>query len=188
MLPSRNSLIDISQYEKRRKIGEGCTNNVYLVKDKSTGIFYAAKIRKDKIDEKVKDSQEISISDVEKLMYSINHPSILKIFGFYQTNFDNKPFPTMIMELSANPSLKDVIMPESACFIPDDWNLEKKCILIYGIASGMAHLHAQKIINGNLKPKNIYLDEYLHPKIFNNIDMMEDFNINDLAYMAPEVM
>lgn len=41
----------------------------------------------------------------------------------------------------------------------------QKLIIIYGIASGMEHLHSHDIIHRDLKPANILLNDHMYPII-----------------------
>ena len=59
-------------------------------------------------------------------MSILNHPSFLKFIGYYPINFDDDPYPTIITELAANGSLRDIIKMETAGLSPDEWNFTKK--------------------------------------------------------------
>ena len=65
----------------------------------------------------------------------INHPSFVKFFGYSPVDFDNKPFPILVMELYSNYSLSKLInsMRKGQKFI--EWNDTKKLINIYRIAA-----------------------------------------------------
>ena len=65
------------------------------------------------IDEDTKDSEEVkSLFREVNLMSVFNHPSILKFIGYYSTNFEDDPVPTLITELATNGSLRDLIERE----------------------------------------------------------------------------
>ena len=81
-----------------------------------------------------------------------------------------------------------------------DWNDTKKLINIYGIASAMSFLHSHNILHRDLKPQNIFLDDFLYPKIgdfglstkFHSVDSLSYQSISGLkgtpVYSAPEVL
>lgn len=80
----------------------------------------------------------------------------------------------------------------------------KKLIIIFGIASSMAYLHSLNIIHCNLNPSNIFLDEFLFPKIsglhisknsaqnpiIGKSDLVRNgtFYGNDYIYSSPELI
>ena len=164
-MSSKDQYIDLNQYKKTSTIGSGGYSQVYLIED-NKGQKYAAKVSINDVDESMKDYQEIHMLFREiNLMSSLTHPSIIKFIGYSPFDFDGEPFPTIIIEIASNNSLKNIIDLEQKGLSPEDWNDTKKLINIYGIASGMAYLHSKKIIHRDLKPDNILLNEYLHPKI-----------------------
>ena len=162
-----NTVLDISQYQSIKKIGEGGFSKVYLIQDKTTSDLYAAKVAKILIDEEEEyDSENVHVLFREiSLISLLNHPSILRFIGYYSTNFKGDHCPTIISEFAVNGSLHDIIDMEMSSLSPDDWNDTKKLINIYGIAAGMSYLHFNNVIHRELKPGNIIMDEYLHPKI-----------------------
>lgn len=130
------------------KIGEGGFSSVYRVKDITTGEYYAAKISNFKIDARTKKSDNVLLLFREVNLISLfNHPSILKFVGYCPTNFENKPFPTIITELALSGSLRDILNMEKLGFFPNEWNQTKKLINIYGIASGMSYLHSHDVLH-----------------------------------------
>lgn len=155
-MSAQNAEISITRYEVISKIGEGSFSKVYRIKDKKTKKSYAGKISKLMIDEETKDSPEARLLFREiNLMSLLNHPSVLQFYGYYPTNFDNDPLPTIITEHALNGSLQDIIKLESQGLSPDDWTFTKKLINIYGIASGMSYLHSHNVLHRDLKPANI---------------------------------
>lgn len=81
-----------------------------------------------------------------ELLNSINHPNIIKTYGFFLGDHENAP--TIILE-----------------FCP--WDLNNKIndltdvqivSIIYEITEAMKNIHARYIIHRDLKPQNILLD------------------------------
>lgn len=201
-MSASSTAIDLTQYTIVSKIGEGSFSDVYRIRDLKTSKYYAAKVSKFMIDDETKDSPEtLSLFREVNLMSLLNHPSVIKFIGYYSTNLDEDPLPTIITELAINGSLRDIIEMESRGLSPDEWTSTKKLINIYGIAIGMSYLHAHNILHRDLKPENILIDDYLHPKITDfGLSKITDFisasiNIqsqNGLKgtpiYMAPEIL
>ena len=98
-------------------------------------------------------------------MHELNHPSLLKFIGFSSVNFKNEPYPVIVMENASNNSLRRMIEIERQNRSDSIFNDTKKLINIFGIASGLAYLHSKDIIVGDLELKNIFLDDFLFPKI-----------------------
>ena len=86
---SDNLFLELENFDKLDNIGSGGFGTVFKIKDKATGIIYAAKEFKefefDIKDEKMYFSREINI------MAKLNHPSVLKFIGYSSTDFDHNP-------------------------------------------------------------------------------------------------
>ena len=155
---------DLIKYTKLSKIDEGQFGEVYRIKEIETGQIYAAKILFSPVSV---NSQEdmLNFSREVNINASIDHPTVLKFIGYSPNNFENKPFPVIISEYATNGTLSRIIDLERRGISGTIWTDTKKLINIYGIASGMSYLHANKIIHRDLKPDNILMDDRLFPKI-----------------------
>lgn len=120
----------------------------------------------------------------------INHNSIQKLIGFSMTDFNKKANPVILTELFQNGTLKQLIRYKNIFSLNDTL----KQIIIYGIAKAMSYLHSNYIVNTNLNPSNIFLDDFLLPKIgnlalsnFNDQISKENIlkNKENLIYMSP---
>ena len=201
-MSTASTAIDLTRYTIATKIGEGGFSKVYRIRDLKTNKYYAAKISNFMIDEDTKDNPEtLSLFREVNLMSLLNHTSVLQFIGYYSTNFEDDPLPTIITELASNGSLRDLIVLESQGLSPDEWTNTKKLISIYGIAIGMSYLHHHNILHRDLKPENILIDDYLHPKISDfGLSKITDFlsasmNVQSQKglkgtpiYMAPEIL
>lgn len=190
--------LDINDFDKIMKIGVGSFSKVFKVKEKSTGILYAAKVSNNK-DENNEDGKNMFDREI-KIMFKLNHLSIIRIKGISPLNFNFKPRPTIIFEL-ANSTLRDVLKLEYHGNSLPEWNSTKKHITLYGIASGMQYMHSLDIIHRDLKPENILEDEYLFPKISDfglSKELICDFESDSfqskegfkgtIAYSSPEMI
>ena len=114
----------------------------------------------------------------------IKNPAILPLFGFTMTDFEDKPFPTILSEYMPKGSLDQLLKQNPNLSLTD------KYIILIGIAEGMNYLESQGIIHGNLKPSNILIDDNCYPYI---CDFYESyFNIPQTStssslFKAPEV-
>ena len=156
--------IDLKQFEKQEKIGSGGFGVVYKARDIETDQIFAAKISIYEMDQ-CEETTIINLSREINIISQLKHPSILQYVGYSPSNFKKKPKPVIVTEYAPNSSLDEIIKAERMGCGNYDWNDTKKLINIYGIASGMAHLHDLNIIHRDLKPGNILLDDYLFPKI-----------------------
>ena len=141
---------------------------------------------------------EIKNNELDKLMQDLNdimklnHPSLLKFIGYSPTDFNKRSKPVIVTEYSLNGSLKNIndeIMNDTI-----------KLIIIYGIASGMSYLHSKNIIHRSLNIDNIYIDEFLTPKLgdyglstrFENTTKITYESISGFkavpVYLSPEVL
>ncbi|KAK8864991.1 hypothetical protein M9Y10_010519 [Tritrichomonas musculus] len=201
-MSTAQAVLDIHRYTMINKIGEGGFGHIYQIKDKNSDNYYAAKVLDFMIDDDAKDSEEaLHLFREINLMSLLNHPSILRFIEYHPRNIEDDPFPTIIMELATNGSLRDIIELENSGLSPDGWDDIKKLINIYGIAAGMSYLHSHNIIHRDLKPENILVDVYLHPKIsdFGLSKIMDilskSMNVQSQkglkgtpAYLAPEIL
>lgn len=130
----------------------------------------------------------------------LNHPTIIKLIRYSQTDFYNDSKPVIVTEYFPNKSLFEVLEQIRHGTAIPEWNDTKKLINIYGIATGMQYSPANNLIHRDLKTQNILIDEYLYPRITDfglskilhqNLDSMSIQSVNDYkgtpAFFSPEI-
>lgn len=164
---SESANLDLSRFIILEEIGEGAYGTVYKVKDRSTGKIYAAKRFRIHDDERreTDETLEAYVTREVNNLAGIIHTCIIKFVGYSPIDFDGQPNPVIVTEYMQNQSLAHILDEERHSTALKGWDMTKKLIMIYGIASGMKYLHKFNIIHRDLKPGNILVDELLFPKI-----------------------
>lgn len=182
----------LSKYQLLEKIGVGSYGEVFTIKDKRTDQIYVAKIstnRKNISKEKLNE-------EIEKISKLKSDPCISKFIGFSPEDFKKKDNPVIVNEFISNDTLRKLLNLELAGSAPRAWDINKKLINVFGIASGMRELHSKGIVHGNLKPENILLDSYLYPKVCDygisktiSTSSFSSSNSNEwFIYLSPEIV
>ena len=157
-------LFNIDSYKKVENISKEGLCKVIKIADKKSKIIYSAKTLTCKVTFTKNEIE--NISKESRILSQLNHPAIQKFIGYSFVNFKHHSKPMIINEyLSNNLTLEDVLSDERKGIRNDNWNPTKKLIVIYGIASAMKYLHSNDVHHYDLKPRSIYLDENLYPKI-----------------------
>ena len=115
------NLFDLNYYILQKKIGEGSFGKVYLIKEKSTGNIYAAKISNQRINQNSKETI-INLSREVNIIARLNHPNVLQFIGYSSINFKRKPKPVIVTEFASNGSLDDLIQSERISNSNDTFN------------------------------------------------------------------
>ena len=94
---SSNGIIDLNKFERQTKIEEGDPFVYYQIVNKMTGATYIARMLNNT---KLIISREklINISREINILTKLNHPSILRFYGYSPNNFKNKPKPLIVLE------------------------------------------------------------------------------------------
>ena len=186
----QNTQIDpLLLYTKIKKLGEGTFGEVYLVKHNITGIRRAMKV----IDKNNAELKDEKLSDEEilneiNILKKIDHPNIMKIFEFYNT----ESIYYLITEYCEGGDLYN--------FVNDNELSEFQVIYImYQIFSAMNYCHKMKILHRDLKPDNILIKknneglcivkicDFGTSAVFKKGEKQKDI-MGTLCYMAPEVL
>lgn len=129
------------EYLLEAEIGRGKFGTVYKCKEKSTGLYLAAKfIGCPKKEDRRNVEREIDI------MRALQHPRLIQVYDA----FENGKIMTVILELIEGGELFERV-------IDDDFILtEKSCtIFMRQICEGVDFIHKQRILHLDMKPENI---------------------------------
>ena len=188
--------VNLHDFQIQCPLGNGATSEVYKVKEKRTGKCYAAK-RLTNISNSSEDI--LMITREVNTLCKIEHPYIIKLRGYSSTDFNDLPYPVIILELASNRTFRNILDDDKNGLSNENWDDTKKLICIYGIAHTMLFLHSKSILHRDLKPGNMLIDANLFPKIAdfgfskqigNNSENSTNFTLGPKGapiYMAPEI-
>ena len=175
-----------------KSLGMGQFGTVYNCIEKNTGKELAIKII-----EKANENDESYnkfVHDVINKLQNDKNRAILPLYCYgeqAQTPLGKLSF--IMHPLMKKGTLNDFINETKI----QELDPTKKMILIYGTAVGMKYLNKSGIINKNLKPTNILLDEFYRPHIsdfgFSDFISKGDENAFSIRnetpkYLAPEIL
>lgn len=158
------------------KIGEGATSQVFKATDNLLNRNVAIKIipKKDSLEERIK--REI------KITANLNHPNIVTLYDFLESN----EYYIVVMEYIEGVSLRRML--EKRKKLP--W--EKAVFVAIQIASALEEAHKKSIVHKDIKPENVLISKDGKVKL-------SDFGISSLitreksglvsgtiGYMSPE--
>jgi calcium-dependent protein kinase len=136
-------------YKIIKKLGSGAFSEVFLIQDKTKDILDCVKV----IDKKSLSSYEgEDIMNEIQTLAEMDHPNIMKIKGYYQTN--NHLY--IISEYLSGGELFDRIIKAKK------FTEEVAASVMEQILSAVSYLHKHNIIHRDLKPENICF-ESPHP-------------------------
>ena len=182
------SIIDSKkEYTKIKVLGEGTFANVYQVKNLYTGAICAMKVIKKKVSGSREEEKDI-LNEIN-ILRAIDHPNIIKIFGFYS----NKKEYSIVTEMCPMGQLFDEIATKGP------FNEEYSAYILYQILSAVNYCHKQNIIHRDLKPENILIVDrnekgYVTIKVCDfgtakicEAGTLEKTKVGSPYFMAPEV-
>nr|DBA22193.1 TPA: hypothetical protein GDO54_013248 [Pyxicephalus adspersus] len=120
-------------------LGSGAFGDVYLGKDKTSGFQFAAK----KIHVSTFRSQELTCC------LSVNSDKIVPVYGAIREG----PWITVFMKMMNGGSLGQLI--KKSGYLPEDRALH----YMSQVFQGLKHLHADRIVHGDVKADNVLLNE-----------------------------
>ena len=147
----------INDFNILKELGSGAFGRVYLVEHKTTKVKYAIKAidkrNKSNLDQKSYFRREIEV------MYKLNHPNIVKLYGHFEDNI----YCYFLMEYIPKGNLYGLMPKDKKKRI----NTKVIAQIIKDIICGLYYLHNMNppIIHRDIKPENILLAEGLKAKI-----------------------
>ncbi|XP_016421689.1 calcium/calmodulin-dependent protein kinase type 1D-like isoform X2 [Sinocyclocheilus rhinocerous] len=174
-----NNIKDI--FDFKEVLGSGSFSEVYLVRERKTGNFYALKCVKKK---------QLHHSNLEneiKVLKRIKHDNVVGLEDFYET----RTHYYLVMELVSGGELFDRILDRGVYTEKDASRVIKQ------VLEAVSYLHQNSIVHRDLKPENLlYYSSDENAKI-----MISDFGLSKMAdhgvmstacgtpgYVAPEVL
>ena len=178
-----------NDYKKLNKLGQGQYGTVFEVKHRITDIIRAMKIVKKNT--KHSPEEEGEILNETKILKTMDHPNIVKIFEFY-SNDENY---SIIMENCKEGSLYNEIMKSGP------FDEKYTAYVMYQLFFAINYYNGMHLIHRDLKPENILISsknkENNYPnikicdfgmsKIVENQDIQNKV-VGSLYYVAPEVL
>ena len=139
-----------SDFEFLKELGVGSFGQVYLVKHKKTKAIYAIKSIDKSDDQNLEEKANFS-REVE-IMYKLNHPNIVKLYG----HFEDNTYCYFIMQYIPKRSVYELIPKPGK-----KPNFQLIASVMKDLISAVYYLHNMKpiIIHRDIKPENILLDE-----------------------------
>ena len=189
LLVSQYKTNPFSDYKKIKELGSGSFATVYLVKHNTTGSVRAMKEIK-KISNEGEEDNELEIINEINILMKMDHPNIVKIFGFYITS----NYYYLITEYCEGGSLFDLIINNNGPF-PEI----QASYIMHQIFSVVNYCHKMKIIHRDLKPENILINKnennFVQIKVcdfgtslmFNRGEVQDEL-VGSIYYIAPEVL
>ncbi|KAA8517312.1 hypothetical protein F0562_017605 [Nyssa sinensis] len=130
----------------------------------------------------ISDQGLIEFTNEVKLLLKAQQKNLVALLGCCAEGYEM----ILVHEYLPNGSLEDILFEKIAHL---DW--PKRFQIITGVARGLLYLHEeapQRIIHGDIKARNILLDEQLNPKIA-NLGMARFLHWTDpYGYMAPKYL
>ena len=170
-------------YKDGIDIGEGGFGKVRTIIHKKSGQLRAMKL--------IKKSKEFNLDEIENLML-LNHPNILKLFGYYYDEHENI---YIITEYIKGEELFNKIQQQGR------FTEEDSAVIIKSVLQAIAFCHSRGIIHRDLKPENILVPtgkskiDYTLLKIIDfgaSVLKKDDgkitFRFGTPYYIAPEVL
>ena len=115
VLVSQYKTNPFTDYKKEKELGSGSFATVYLVRHNITGAVRAMKEIKKISDDGEEEDNEVEIINEINILMKMDHPNIVKIFGFYIT----KNYYYLITEYCEGGSLFDLIINNNGIKVCD---------------------------------------------------------------------
>jgi serine/threonine protein kinase len=160
--PLSEWMIDLSDYTVGSRLGQGRFGTVYHATKIETGETFA--LKRMHWEWMKPESQNLFLREIE-ILSAFDHPAIVGFRGFCLFPAGDKNEPVILTELMTGGDLQELIDAARNGSAPPTWTETQKLIVLYGIASAMRVLHADRVFHRDLKPSNILLSDALEPKV-----------------------
>ena len=178
-----NTLYPVIKNNQKMILGEGSFSIVQLYEDKKTKIKYAVKKMNSEKIEKISKNKKLINTEVN-IHGRINHPNIIKLHNFFKI----KNICYLILEYASDGTLFDIIRSKRG--------LSETYSFYYFLQTlnAIYFLHLHSIINRDLKPENLLINE---KNIIKLCDFGWSVKLKDnkrttfcgtVEYMAPEII
>ncbi|MEE4603828.1 MAG: serine/threonine-protein kinase [Desulfobacteraceae bacterium] len=188
-------------YQIIRLIGQGGMGAVYMAYDTRLDLKVAIKVISPELTETMDATQNNGLLNrfrsEARIAAKIDHPNVIRIFGFMQDNIDlegrNIEIDYLVMELLAGRTLRDTMDVSGFEYESEiqDWITK----FMIPILEGLEKVHGCGIIHRDIKPENFFMKE--------NVVKLADFGLSmgfdlpsvtdsvadifgTMTYMAPE--
>ncbi|EGR31690.1 hypothetical protein IMG5_104310 [Ichthyophthirius multifiliis] len=138
----------ISDFDGQKVLGKGAFGKVIKAVHQKTKITYAVK----EINKKnLKQNNMIEyITNEVKIMYSLNHPYIVKLYNHFEDDFNIY----LVLEYLAGGQLYQVLWKQPG----HSFEEKKAAKYIYQLTKSLDLIHSKGIMHRDIKPENILLD------------------------------
>lgn len=186
-------LIDLNDLTNIERISSGGFGLVCLVQDKKTHQVYAAKI----IHSSETEQNKVMINREIGIMIRMQHPTIIKFYGYSLTDFEGKNHVTLLLQYAKNGSLASYLKKVQNGLADHNYDNTTRQKILIGIARAMMFLHKHNVIHRDLKPDNVLLDDNLEPHVTDfgtskfyssGQSNNQTQNVGTAIYMAPEII
>ena len=179
-----------ADYTIIKELGSGSFATVHLVKHNITGAIRAMKAIKKTTDDEEEENNEMEIINEINILMKMDHPNIVKIFEFY----NSEKYYYLITEYCEGGSLFDLIIKNNGPFTEI-----QASYIMHQIFSVVNYCHKMKIIHRDLKPENILINKnengFVKIKVCDfgtslmfNRGEIQDKIVGSIYYIAPEVL
>jgi serine/threonine protein kinase len=192
MLQLATFCIDLSEYEKVRKIGSGGFSSVKEYRRKRDGRLFAVK----KIDRDVDQpsTQQMFFREVT-ILIALQHPAVLHLEGFTLPRDSGRGNSLRIVtDLMTHGNLQEQEERAASGSGSPEFDATHQSILLFGTAVAMRHVHELHTVHRDLKAGNIFLDEHWEPRLADfglskviDRDLVMSGALGTPYYMAPEL-
>lgn len=171
-----NSRTMINNYIILESLGSGSYAEVKLCKEKVSGKLFAMKFINRDIMKKDKLGKQSKLDDIKReiaIMKKLNHPNVLRLYEVMDDPNMNKLF--LVLEYMKHGDLLSHQKKKHVSGAMESLHDRDLHCVFLQVVLGLAYLHEQKIVHGDIKPQNILVGDKDAVKI-------ADFGISQSLY------